>query len=102
MSALPDQPSAAAFTDPIPVRFEGPLELRAVIRLDTLRFAWRSPGSEWNWLPQSFDASILSDEATGPGLPNFTGAFVGMACQDLSGSARAADFAWFEYRDHRS
>ena len=33
--------------------------------------------------------------------PNFTGAFLGMACQDLSGSARAADFAWFEYCDHQ-
>jgi hypothetical protein len=27
------------------------------------------------------DASILSDEATAPGLANFTGAFVGMCCQ---------------------
>jgi xylan 1,4-beta-xylosidase len=98
MSALPDQPSADAFTAPIPVSFEGPVELRAEIRLDVLRFAWRSCGSQWNWLSQSFDASILSDEATGPGLPNFTGAFVGMACQDLSGSGHFADFAWFEYR----
>ena len=46
-----------------------------------------------------FDASILSDEATAPGLPNFTGAFVGMACQDLAGTAKPADFDWFEYRE---
>lgn len=98
MSALPDQPMADAFTDPVPIAFEGPLELRADIRLDTLRFAWRAPGAEWHWLPQSFDASILSDEATAPGLPNFTGAFIGMACQDMSGSGQPADFAWFEYR----
>ena len=51
----------------------------------------------WHWLPQVFDASILSDEATAPGLPNFTGAFVGMACHDTSGSGRYADFDWFEY-----
>jgi xylan 1,4-beta-xylosidase len=101
MSALPDKPSANAFSDPIPVHFEGPLELRAEIRLDTLRFAWRSPGNDWNWLPRSFGASILSDEATAPGLPNFRGAFVGMACQDLSSSARSADFAWFEYLEQR-
>jgi xylan 1,4-beta-xylosidase len=44
-----------------------------------------------------FDASILSDEATAPGQPNFTGAFVGMACHDTSGSGRHADFDWFEY-----
>ena len=96
MSALPDQPSADAFTDPILLPFEGPLELRADIRLDMLRFAYRSPGDSWQWLPQTFDASILSDEATAPGLPNFTGAFVGMACQDLSGSGWPADFAWFQ------
>ena len=57
------------------------------------------PEQAWQWLPQLFDASILSDEATAPGLPNFTGAFVGMACQDLAGTARPADFDWFEYRE---
>ena len=46
-----------------------------------------------------FDASILSDEAAAPGTPNFTGAFVGMACQDTSGAARPADFDWFDYRE---
>jgi MFS family permease len=54
-------------------------------------------GAEWTWIPQQFDASILSDEATAPGLPNFTGAFVGMACQDMSGARCHADFDWFEY-----
>jgi hypothetical protein len=53
----------------------------------------------WHWLPQLFDASILSDEATIPGQPNFTGAFVGLACQDTSGTGHHADFDWFEYRD---
>ncbi len=28
----------------------------------------------------------------------FTGAFVGMACQDLAGRGGFADFEWFEYR----
>ncbi|MBI4904127.1 MAG: glycoside hydrolase family 43 protein [Acidobacteria bacterium] len=97
MSALPDQPSADAFTTPIPVAFDGPLELRADIRYDALRFAYRSPGGEWQWIAQVFDASILSDEASAPGLPNFTGAFAGMACQDMSGSGHPADFAWFDY-----
>lgn len=99
MSSLPDQPSADAFTEPLPLGFDGPLELRADIRLDVLRFGFRAPGAEWTWLPQSFDASILSDEATGPGLPNFTGAFVGMACQDMSGMGHPADFAWFSYEE---
>ncbi len=99
MSALPDQPSADAFTAPIKIESEGALELRADIRFDALRFAYRHPGQEWTWLPQTFDASILSDEASAPGLPNFTGAFAGMACQDVSGSAKPADFLWFDYRE---
>ena len=98
MSALPDQPSADAFSDPISLTFDGPLELRAEIDLDVLRFAFRSPDREWQWLRQTFDASILSDEASAPGLPNFTGAFLGMACQDLCGSGHPADFQWFEYQ----
>jgi xylan 1,4-beta-xylosidase len=32
-------------------------------------------------------------------MANFTGAFVGMACQDMSGVGRHADFDWFEYRE---
>jgi len=69
------------------------------VDFERLRFAYRTAGEAWNWLPQQFDASILSDEATAPGLPNFTGAFVGMACQDLAGTAQPADFDWFEYRE---
>ena len=76
----------------------GPVELRAVVDLEALRFAFRAAGAaEWTWLPQDFDASILSDEATLAGLPNFTGAFVGMACQDMSGSGHPADFRYFHY-----
>ena len=40
--------------------------------------------------------SIIKYEATPPGLPNFTGAFVGMACQDMSGAGCPVDFDWFE------
>ena len=66
---------------------------------ERLRFAYRVEGvdDDWRWLPQLFDASILSDEATAPGTPNFTGAFVGMACQDMAGTCRPADFDYFEY-----
>jgi xylan 1,4-beta-xylosidase len=64
---------------------------------ERLHFGYRVEGTEWRWLPQQFDASILSDEASVPGSPNFTGAFVGMACQDIAGTARPADFDYFEY-----
>ncbi len=98
MSALPDSTQADAFTDPIALP-PGPITLRAEIDYERLRFAYRLEGGVWVWLPQIFDASILSDEATSPGAPNFTGAFVGMACQDMAGTVHPADFNWFEYRE---
>ena len=55
-------------------------------------------GAPWTVLPQVFDGSVVSDEAGPPTLPNFTGAFTGVCCQDLSGMQRPADFDYFEYR----
>jgi xylan 1,4-beta-xylosidase len=98
MSALPDGVVADAFTAPTAIA-PGPIELRVEVDRERLQFAYRQDGGAWTWLPELFDASILSDEASAPGLPNFTGAFVGMACQDLSGARLPADFDYFEYRD---
>lgn len=68
---------------------------------EALRFGFRLTGAlEWCWLPETFDASLLSDEATLPGLPNFTGTFVGMACQDMAGTGLPADFRYFHYVEH--
>lgn len=77
---------------------EGPIDLRVDVDLAQLRFAWRGAGAAgWAFLNRALDASILSDEASLPGLPNFTGTFVGMACQDMSGAATPADFAFWRY-----
>ena len=97
MSCTPDSPQSDAFTAPIRIP-AGRIELRVEVDFERLRFAYRV-GDSWQFLPELFDASILSDEATAPGAPNFTGAFVGLACQDMSGAAHPADFDWFEYRE---
>jgi xylan 1,4-beta-xylosidase len=99
MSSLPDQVQTDAFTVPQPVPADVPIELRVEVDFERLYFAYRAGGGDWIWIPQQFDGSILSDEASAPGLPNFTGAFVGMACQDLAGTAHPADFDYFEYRE---
>lgn len=80
----------------VPELPEGPIGLRADVDGDRLTFAWACD-ENWQMLSPVLDASILSDEVTLPGLPNFTGAFVGMACQDLSGSGAYADFDLFLY-----
>jgi xylan 1,4-beta-xylosidase len=102
MTGLPDGPQADAFTPPIQLA-EGPVHLRVEVDYERLRFGFSLDGHEWQWVPEVLDASILSDEAAAPGTPNFTGAFVGMCCQDTAGTARPADFDFFEYveRDYR-
>jgi xylan 1,4-beta-xylosidase len=97
MSSNPDQVQADSFTTPIPLPSNRTIELRVDVDFERLRFAFRGNNEAWTWLPEIFDASILSDEASLPGLPNFTGAFVGMCCQDASGQGRPADFDYFEY-----
>jgi xylan 1,4-beta-xylosidase len=101
MSSIPDSVQSDAFTPPIPILPGKRVHLRAEVDFERLHFAYRveDVDQDWRWLPQQFDASILSDEATTPGFPSFTGAFVGMACQDLAGTAHPADFDFFEYNE---
>jgi xylan 1,4-beta-xylosidase len=101
MSCVPDSTQTDAFTSPIAIPAAKPVHLRVEVDFERLHFGYRIEGTDkdWRWLPQQFDASILSDEATTPGLANFTGAFVGMACQDLAGTLKPADFDFFEYTD---
>lgn len=101
MSALPDQQSDA-FSQPIPIPSGVPVELRVEIDFERLHFAYRLEGQgRWTLLPTQFDASILSDEAGPVTNPNFTGAFVGMCCQDMSGARRPAGFDYFLYRERQ-
>jgi xylan 1,4-beta-xylosidase len=99
MSSIPDGVVADAFTPMIPIPSGKIVEMRAEVDEERLYFGYRVGGGAWTWLPQVFDASILSDEANAPGAPNFTGNFVGMSCNDMSGTARPADFDYFEYRE---
>ena len=100
LTASPENPEGNSFdilVDDLP---DGMIDLRADVDGDRLTFAWAAEGdADWRVLPDIHDASILSDEVTLPRLPNFTGAFVGMACQDLSGAGTPADFASFVYRE---
>jgi xylan 1,4-beta-xylosidase len=99
MSALLDAVQADAFSAPVPIPAGSPVHLRVEIDFERLYFMYRVAGADWRPMPGPLDASILSDEAAAPGTANFTGAFVGMCCQDLAGTAKAADFDYFDYRE---
>jgi len=99
MSCLPDQVQSDAFSAPIAIPGGVPVYLRVEVDFERLYFAYRLEGEDWRRLPGHLDASILSDEAAAPGTPNFTGAFVGVCCQDLAGTRRHADFDYFVYEE---
>jgi xylan 1,4-beta-xylosidase len=50
---------------------------------------------DWRMQGEVFDLSELSDEFSTYG--EFTGTFVGIACEDFKSHAKTADFAWFSY-----
>ncbi|MEO1247300.1 MAG: glycoside hydrolase family 43 protein [Pseudomonadota bacterium] len=75
----------------------GKVWLRARVDNAELTFAWSLNGTDWAEVPVTLDQSLLSDEAGMAGAEQFTGAFVGMCCNDLTGARMAADFAFFSY-----
>lgn len=84
----------------IPLPANGELLLKAEVNYDKLRFFYATDKESWNRIGSDFDASNLSDEFDEGGADaHFTGAFVGICCQDLSGLKKHADFDYFEYRE---
>jgi xylan 1,4-beta-xylosidase len=75
----------------------GPFHLRVDVDYERLQFLWSPDGSTWNEVGPVLDATILSDELWPGG--GFTGAFIGLCCQDLSGQNRHADFLRFAYHE---
>lgn len=86
-----------------PIEKEYPLDdwnkiyLKLVIEDHRINFFYSPDGTHWTAAGWEQDASILSDEHAVP--CGFTGNFVGVACQDMSGTRKHADFDWFDYRE---
>ncbi len=72
------------------------IHLRAELDHAKLQFGASPDGQSWQNIGPVLDASKLSDDY-GAGL-HFTGALVGLCCQDLKDNARCADFDYFDYR----
>jgi xylan 1,4-beta-xylosidase len=75
--------------------------LKADVKYDKLFFSYSRDNNEWSKIEQKFDCSTLSDEFDDGGTSaHFTGAFVGLCCQDITGERKHADFDFFEYIEH--
>ncbi len=84
----------------IPLGDQSKCFLRAEVDYDKLVFSHSVDGTYWKKTGPVFDASTLSDEFDEGGAgAHFTGAFVGLCCQDLGGTRKPADFDYFEYTE---
>lgn len=70
--------------------------LRVVVDYNDYHYEYSLDGTSWEKIGPVFPSYKLSDDyIQGGGF--FTGAFVGMACQDTSGERLHADFDYFSY-----
>ncbi|MFY0653049.1 MAG: glycoside hydrolase family 43 protein [Cyclobacteriaceae bacterium] len=89
--------------DPLPLSSDHPVFLSLVWNREVIQFYYALAENEWEPVGPTLDGSILSDDYVRDGSsryrPAFTGAFIGLCCQDLTGSRKHADFDWFEYKE---
>ncbi len=71
--------------------------LRAVIERQQVQFYYSSDEAQWYSVGVPLDITHLSDDF--PEYIRFTGNFIGMCVQDLSGTRKHADFDYFSYRE---
>jgi xylan 1,4-beta-xylosidase len=83
----------------------GPVDLALDFSHDTYQFSFRQGSNAWQPIGPALDTAMLSDEFATRfinGFANsfgFTGNFVGIACQDLAGTRKTADFDYLSYEE---
>ena len=71
--------------------------IRSEVQTNTYHYSYSFDGEAWTQIPVTLYSYKLSDDyIRGGGF--FTGAFVGMQCQDTSGEGKPADFDYFTYK----
>ncbi|MBM7654952.1 glycoside hydrolase family 43 protein [Neobacillus cucumis] len=71
------------------------VHFKVKVREHTYQYYYSFDNETWIEIPGLFESYNLSDEHAN----GFTGAFVGMHCQDTSGARKAADFDYFQYKE---
>jgi len=90
-----------ALDAPVPLGWKEAVYLRAAFGHGRLQFAYSADGTDWTDIGPELDASLLSDESATVFRDGyfaswgFTGTFVGLCVQDLTGRRLPADFDYF-------
>jgi xylan 1,4-beta-xylosidase len=92
-----------AFETPLVVPKEGEVFMKVEMYGADLQFFYAKTENDWIKIGDVLDASILSDDNVRDGgpryMPAFTGAFVGVCCQDFTGNKTPAYFDYFTYQE---
>jgi xylan 1,4-beta-xylosidase len=82
-----------------PITEDGEIWMKLTTYGETAQYAYSLDGQNYMDIGEPIDASILSDDYFNKtGHIMFTGAFIGICCQDLSGQGIYADFDFFSYK----
>ncbi|KAB8127843.1 glycoside hydrolase family 43 protein [Gracilibacillus oryzae] len=81
----------------IAITTDTPIYLKARIDRHLLQFYFTTVEKEWIKLGDPIDIGHLSDDDSD--YVRFTGTFVGIAAQDISGQRKHADFDYFHYNE---
>ena len=74
--------------------------MRTKVRTEYYSYEYSFVGEHFTEIPVRLDARILSDDYVVQRYGGFfTGAFVGLACVDLSGYGLTAEFDYFDYKE---
>lgn len=83
---------------PVALETNDPVLLKGVIAYDQMNLYYKEKESDdWKQIGPAIDITHMSDDSA-PQV-RFTGTFIGMATQDLSGMKRPADFEYFVYEE---
>jgi xylan 1,4-beta-xylosidase len=74
----------------------GKVYFRLTVKNKYGEFSYAKEDKKWEVIPYKLDVSILSDEYAAP--MGFTGAFIGMSCQDMMDKSGYADYYYFSYK----
>jgi xylan 1,4-beta-xylosidase len=74
--------------------------LRLTCHIEQAQFSYSLDGRCFTDIGSKLDATVLSDDYYSKiGEYRFTGAFIGICCQDLSGQNKFADFDYLKYKE---
>ena len=80
--------------------------IKGIFNRKSIRFYYSTDGIDWVQVGPDLDGSILSDDYVihpeAGYSPAFTGAFVALCCQDLSGRKAPANYHFFYYTENNN